>query len=443
MNATYVNSIAERFIRFRSGFAASVPARADLFNGHVIYMPSFLAEANIIDYDGAALTDEVPIVKVVTVDNYESVMQGSLLAQYAPIFNGGANVDVILYIVIFNAANAAAVQSGLVVTASSIKFPALETAFNETYFIGFYKTMFSETYDGVDTDAAYFDLALCLAYLCQYETTLSYALLFTRVTLPLEDTDTNICKIASVDKATQVAACTALNVTIDGIPKPRDAYFWGMLNFMTCDNTMLIVHSEPYNIVPLMLAKYFDVGKNGSGSYVGNKLSNIRLSGNRIKAMGTPSILNASVNANMPLEMAQRLDEMNVAYLVTISDASANDCALVRSTGIQGFPVNAYTIGKFVDYNSSQDAADWITAFETGTNPVLRNEQAYNTLQTIPIGYLQKFVTSPARLEQIRVVFPAFNELPKEKTAFTVTKTWEAKYVDDLTSITVTGTIVY
>ena len=168
-----------------------------------------------------------------------------------------------------------------------------------------------------------------------------------RVTLPLEATDTNICKIA-VDKATQVAACTALDVTIDGIEKPRSAYFWGMLNFMTCDNTMLIVHSEPYNIVPMMLAKYFDVGKNGSGSYVGNKLSNIRLSGNRIKAMGTPSILNANVNANMPLEMAQRLDEMNVAYLVTISDASANDIALVRSTGIQGFPVNAYTIGNLL-----------------------------------------------------------------------------------------------
>lgn len=443
MNATYVNSIAERFIRFRSGFATSVPARADLFNGHVIYMPSFLADANIIDYDGTSLTDAVPIVKVVTVDNYVSVMQGSLLAQYAPIFNGGANVDVILYIVIFNAADAAAVAAGLEVTASSIKFPALENAFKETYFIGFYKTMFSETYDGVDTDAAYFDLALCLAYLCQYETTLSYALLFTKVSLPLAAVDTNICKIASVDKATQVAACTALNVVIAGVTNPRNDYFWGMLNYMTCDNTMLIVHSEPYNIVPMMLAKYFDVGRNGSGSYVGNKLSNIRLSGNRIKAMGTPSILNANANANMPLEMAQRLDEMNVAYLVTISDASANDCALVRSTGIQGFPVNAYTIGKYVDYNSSQDAADWITAFETGTNPVLRNEQAYNTLQTIPLGYLQKFVTSPARLEQLRVLFPAFSELPKEKTAFTVTKTWEAKYVDDLASITVTGTIVY
>ncbi len=443
MNATYVNSIAERFIRFRSGFATSVPARADLFNGHVIYMPSFLATANIIDYDGASLTDAVPIIKVVTADNYVSVMQGSLLAQYAPIFNDGANVDVVLYIVIFNAANAADVKTALVLTATTIKLPALENAFKETYFIGFYKTMFSETYDGVDTDAAYFDLALCLAYLCQYETTLSYALLFTKVALPLDAIDTNICKIASVDKDTQVAACTALNVVIPTITNPRDDYFWGMLNFMSCDNTMLIVHSEPYNIVPMMLAKYFDVGRNGSGSYVGNKLSNIRLSGNRIKAMGTPSILNANANANMPLEMAQRLDEMNVAYLVTISDASANDCALVRSTGIQGFPVNAYTIGKFVDYNSSQDAADWITAFETGTNPVLRNEQAYNTLQTIPLGYLQKFVTSPSRLEQLRVLFPAFNELPKEKTAFTVPKTWEAKYVDDLISITVTGTIVY
>lgn len=443
MNASYVNSIAERFVRFRSGFMTSVPARADLFNGHVIYMPSFLAEANIIDYDNTGLTDAEPIIKVITLDNYTSVMQGELLSQYAPIFNGGTNLDVILYVVIFNAADAAAVASGLEVTASSIKFPALENAFNATYFIGFYKTMFSESYDGVGTDAAYFDLALCLAYLCQYETTLSYALLFTKVVLPLAAVDTNICKIASVDKDAQVAACTALNVVIEEVAKPRNDYFWGMLNYMTCDNTMLIVHSEPYNIVPLMLAKYFEVGKNGSGTYVGNKLSNIRLSGSRIKAMGTPSILNSNVNANMPLEIAERLDEMNVAYLSTISDASPNDCALVRSTGIQGFPVNAYTIGKYVDYNSSQDAADWITAFETGTNPVLRNEQAYNTLQTIPLGYLQKFVTTPARLEKLNILFPAFNELPKEKRAFTVTKTWEATYVDDLAEIFISGTIVY
>jgi len=443
MNASYVNSIAERFVRFRSGLMTSVPARADLFNGQVIYMPSFLAAENIVDYDGTGLTDAVPIVKVITLDNYTSVMQGELLAQYAPVFNGGTNVDIILYVVIFNAADAAAVTAGLAVTATSIKFPALENAFKETYFIGFYKTMFSETYDGVDTDAAYFDLALCLAYLCQYETTLSYALLFTKVDLPLAATDTNICKIASVDKATQVAACTALNVVIAGIANPRNDYFWGMLNFMTCDNTMLIVHSEPYNIVPMMIAKYFEVGKNGSGTYVGNKLSNIRLSGNRIKAMGTPSILNANVNANMPLAIAKRLDEMNVAYLATISDASANDCALVRATGIQGFPVNAYAIGKYVDYNSSQDAANWITAFETGTNPVLRNEQAYNTLQTIPLGYLQKFVTSPSRLEKLNVLFPAFNELPKEKRAFTVTKTWEVIYVDDFVEIFIFGTIVY
>ncbi len=443
MNASYVNSIAERFVRFRSGFLTSVPARADLFNGHVIYMPSFLAAANIIDYDDTGLTDAEPIIKVITLDNYTSVMQGELLSQYAPIFNGGTNVDVILYVVIFNAADSDAVQAGLEVTASSIKFPSLENAFKATYFIGFYKTMFSESYDGVGTDAAYFDLALCLAYLCQYETTLSYALLFTKVVLPLAAVDTNICKIASVNKDTQVAACTALNVVIDGVANPRNDYFWGMLNYMTCDNTMLIVHSEPYNIVPLMLAKYFEVGKNGSGTYVGNKLSNIRLSGSRIKAMGTPSILNSNVNANMPLDIAERLDEMNVAYLSTISDASPNDCALVRSTGIQGFPVNAYTIGKYVDYNSSQDAADWITAFETGTNPVLRNEQSYNTLQTIPLGYLQKFVTTPARLEKLNILFPAFNELPKEKRGFTVTKTWEATYVDDLAEIFISGTIVY
>ena len=443
MNASYVNSVAERFVRFRSGLLTSVPARTDLFNGQVIYMPSFLAAANIVDYEGTGLTDDVPIVKVITLDNYTSVMQGELLAQYAPVFNGGTNVDIILYVVIFNADDAAAVTAGLVVTATSIKYPALENAFKETYFIGFYKTMFSEAYTGEGTDDAYFDLALCLAYLCQYETTLSYAVLFTKVVLPLEAVDTNVCKIASVDKAVQVAACTSLDVTIADITNPRKDYFYGMLNFMVCDNTMLIVHSEPYNIVPMMFAKYFEVGENGSGSYVGNKLSNIRLSGSTIKAMGTPSILNANVNANMPLAIAERLDEMNVSYLVTISDASPNDCELVRATGMQGFPVNAYAIGKYVDYNSSQDAADWLTSFETGTNPVLRNEQAYNTLQTIPLGYLQKFVTSPSRLEQLNVLFPAYNELPKEKRGFTVTKTWEATYIDDLAEIFISGTIVY
>ena len=101
-------------------------------------------------------------------------MQGSLLAQYAPIFNGGANVDVILYIVVFNAADAAAVQAGLVVTASS---SFIENGF-ETYFIGFYKTMFSETYDGVIQMLRILTLLYALHIFVSTETTLSYALLF-------------------------------------------------------------------------------------------------------------------------------------------------------------------------------------------------------------------------------------------------------------------------
>ena len=95
----------------------------------------------------------------------------------------------------------------------------------------FFKTMFSESYNGVDTDAAYYDLALCLAYLCNYEPTLSECALFTHIELPLEAVDTNVCKILSVDRAVETTACTALNPTIVGVTRPRDDYFWGMLEF--------------------------------------------------------------------------------------------------------------------------------------------------------------------------------------------------------------------
>ena len=104
--------------------------------------------------------------------------------------------------------------------------------------------------------------------------------------------------------------------------------------------------------------------------------------------MGTPSILNANVNANMPLAIAERLDEMNVAYLLQFQT--------LRLTIVRWFALLVFRASlsmptllvSMLDYNSSQDAADWITAFETGTNPVLRNEQAYNTLQTNSAWYL-------------------------------------------------------
>lgn len=445
MNINYPRSVAERFVKYRTGLLETAGIRPNLFNAISIYIPSFLAASNIIDYDGSGLTDAVPIVKVATLDNYTDVMKGQLLAQYAAVFNEGTNPDVVIYLIVFNADDAASVQTDIdtAVTATSISYEPLKNAFDELYFVSFFKTMFSESYNGVGTDAAYYDLALCLAYLCNYEPTLSECALFTHITLPLEAVDTNVCKILSVDRAAETTACTALNPTISGVTRPRDDYFWGMLNFIGCANTWLIVHSEQYNMIPIAIAKWFQVGKNGSGEYVGNKLSNIRLSGNRVKPTGTPSFLNADVNTNLAKALYDILDAKNVSYLVSISDATPNDSELVRAMGIQGVPVNARMIAKFIDYNCSQDVADWITAFETGTKPVLRNESTYEILKNFLIVYLQKFIGSPSRLTDLSLNFPDYANLPASKTDITVTSGWTARYVDDLISVFISGSIIY
>lgn len=453
MNASYKGSVAERLVRFRSGLLATSSARIDLFNSVVIYVPSFLATDNIVDYDGTGLTEDAPIIKVITLDNYMSTLKGALLAQYAPVFNDGTNVDIIIYVVVFSATSASDVKTsiGTNTTNTSIEYPALTKAFNETYFIGFFKTLFSEHYNGTSSivvdeeydDTAFFDLALCLAYLCQYETTLSYFINMVQLDQPIESPDVNVCKALSMDIGAQKVLCTSLKVVIPSVTNPRDAYFFGMLNFMGCDNTWSIVHSENVNLIPVILSKWFQVGKNGSGSFVGNKLAHIRLSGNNIKATGYPSLLNADVNANMPLVIAERLDEMNVSYLMTISDASPNDCELSKAVGTQGFPVGAIMIAKYIDYNASQDASDWKSSFETGTNPILRNEASYEKLKLFPLNYLQKFVNAPSRLQNLELTFPAYSELPKSKTDFTVTNTWKAEYVDDLVSVFISGAIIY
>ena len=48
MNATYVNSIAERFIRFRSGFATSVPTKIlQKFDFCIIFLAKFINRIQI------------------------------------------------------------------------------------------------------------------------------------------------------------------------------------------------------------------------------------------------------------------------------------------------------------------------------------------------------------------------------------------------------------
>lgn len=445
MNYNHRGSLAERFIRFRSGILATQDSTTDLFNAFSIYVPSNIAVDNLVAVDITGIETQA-VVQTATYDNYRSIMKGDLLLQWAPIFNQDTNIDVILYIVVFYVPDGLGVDvfaDYLTVTESEIDYAPLSAAFEQLYFISFFKTIFSPTFDGaIGTydDQNYFDMALAMAQLCLIHLDLSLNLVPVRFVLPLEAIDTNVCKAVSVDRADELLAATALNVVIAGVANPRRDYFWGMLSLLQASNTWMLAHSEAVNLFPSIFGVWFGA-RNSTGTFIGNKLEKIRLSGDLIKPMGVPSIFNSAANTNLELALAERLDEKNVSYLMSIADGSVNDSIVLRAKAITGFPVVASQMSKWIDYTTSQLIAKYITSRNTLGTPVLKNATTYRRIQEILLGHLQTFARI-GRLENIYLNMPAYTDLPESKTDIIVTQGWEATYVSDLEKVQISGTVV-
>ena len=445
MNYNYRGSLAERFIRFRSGVLVTQDNSTDLFNAFSIYVPSELVTGNVKGVSG--VTADQPWVKEVTLDNYLDVLDGELLHQWRPIFRDDTNFDVILYVIVFHVDDVD-YGSNLEVDAFTIDYAPLTTAFEKLYALSFWKTLFFPRYMG-DTptppstgttpysEAKLFDLYLALSQLCLNYQELSYCLLFVRQVLPLNSPDSNPCQILSLDAAVEIAQATALDVAT---PNARSIYFWGMLHLIEAVNTWVITHSEDVNLIPEIFASYM-ASPNDTGMFIGNRLAKIRLSGTRIKPMGTPSWLNALANENMDRELAERLDEKNASYLISIADGTLNDSILLRAKGVTGFPVLATAMSKWVDYTTSQAIAKMMTSRDTLGQPVLRNEQAYERIKSMLLNNLQIF-SRIGRLVNINLNFPAFSTLPESQTDITVTQGWTATYIDDLEKVQVSGTVI-
>ena len=448
MNFNHKGSLAERFIRFRSSIWAEHDSSSELFHTISVYIPSTLAEANIEDVDLTDIEDKPAVIKV-DVDNYQEVMKGQLLHQWGKVFNQGTNFDCTLVLVVFYVPDGTGTdvfEEYLNVDDVSIQYEPLSFAFNELWFASFFKTMFSPRYDGKDPggdafdDSHYFDLSLCLAELCKNNPEMSMNLCFVRQELPLEGTDTNESWLLSKTRAEEIEAATALNVVISGVDNPRNAYFWGMLNFMDAFNTWLITHSEDVNMFPVVFAKWFEV-KNETRLYVGNKTEKIRLSGNDVKPTGTPSWLDSEANTNLPVAQAEVLESKNIGYFISIADGTKNDSILLRSRTVDGTPATAIMIPKWVDYTTSQQIAKMMAARGTLTQPVLKNEATYTKIRGMLLANLQKF-SGIGRLADLSLNMPAYSELPESKDEIIVTQGWTASYVYDLEKVTVTGAVV-
>jgi hypothetical protein len=285
-----------------------------------------------------------------------------------------------------------------------------------------------------EVPSKYFDLALALAYLGK--SNIERSVVVTPVKTSFVDQKPNpddACWLRYKTPAEQKEAMTSLAEC------DRAKYFWAALYLMDTGNTWCLVHSEPVNIFPLILEEWF-AERNGSGQFIGNKLSMLRLSGTKIKPYGYPSWIYSDVNEN-DAEGFDQLDEMNVGYLSTIADDTMSDCALSSAHGITGTPITALLISKFIDYRSAQQTAIMLTAKETNTKPKLTDEASYADIQTIVAANIGAFATTNGRLYNVIFTFPQFSVAKTGLTAIEAATSWRAVYKDDLDEVTVTGSI--
>ena len=431
-------------MQFRSSLVTEESVSENIFNAISIYMPYSLASRNITAdaMAGVEVTADKYAVLTVNVDNYNDILAGTALYDWKPVFNDDTNFDVTLYLVVFDDTSFA-----VTVGDKSIEWSPLTKAFEDLYFISFFKTMFSEHRNGkkVESDPAeatdyddsnYFDMLLCLSYLCENEASLSFCLAEGAVDVLAKatETDNNPCKVQSITRADETAHCTTLT---GSTLADRAEYFWGYLNLIAPDHTMFYIHNGTF-MTSVILAKWF-AEKNESGMYIGNKLAKIRLSNSRVKPTGLPSPLNSDVNLNLDKSIYTILDEKHVGYFISISSASDSNAELVRDRTIGNFPANAYMMTKWICYQTSQNCANMVTANDTLTKPYLTNQETYDAIQQLLLNNIQSMALT-GRITNVELNFPPLAEVVQGQT-ITGTGVWEATYIDDIESIRISGTV--
>lgn len=308
----------------------------------------------------------------------------------------------------------------------------------------------------------FFDMSLALALLCRNNLALSWMWSLVRISYENQaPSPMSRCWVRYATRQQQLEAVrqeqkvptgdtdpnTGLPIfdTITGLlVASRDRYYWAMLMFMECQNTTMLIHSEADYIVADILAAWF-AQRNTSGTFIGNKLSLLRLSGTRIRPLGWPSWLDSSVNEN---DMAghQQLREMNVGHFATISDNTPQESYLTMARGIgdtdAGIPVTMQMIAKFADYTMSMQAANMVTDRGTLTNPMLTDEDAYQEIQRLVGRTLARFAGTNGRLFNVMLMFPDFATARVSRTALSAASAWKAWYKDDLDMVEVSGGIV-
>ena len=192
-------------------------------------------------------------------------------------------------------------------------------------------------------------------------------------------------------------------------------------------------------MIPIILGKWFEA-TNASGEFVGNKLAKIRLSGSKVKPTGLPSPLDSDVNLNLVSDIYDNLDAKFVGYFISISSSSRNNAEFIRDRSIENFPITAYAISKWIDYNASQALANYATASGTLTDQFL--QRSYIHIHSAVGSGCYQHLASTGRIVDVVLAFPPFSEAKKGQS-FEGTAVWSARYIDDLESVELSGSITF
>lgn len=135
-------------MRFSSAVTVENAEQNAVFSSVSLYIPSSLAEDGIVGWAAMAgeLTATQPVVLSVTVNNFSSMMKGNLLSQWSKAFNDATNIDLVLYLIVFDDS----LTGSWVVGAKTIDYPPLTAAFSKLFFISYMKMIYDFNYDGED-----------------------------------------------------------------------------------------------------------------------------------------------------------------------------------------------------------------------------------------------------------------------------------------------------
>jgi len=277
----------------------------------------------------------------------------------------------------------------------------------------------------------YFDLALAFSYLVMSNIKLSCTINLVRLDITKYGAvDGNKCWIGSADAGAEKTAMKSLSTG------DRAKYFWGALVLMDAKNVG--VYADCVNEVRYLPAISFAVwfaSKNATGLYIGNKMHLVAIDGQN--CFGLPSALDASYNDNDGTRF-DIFDEKNVGYLSSVSARSNSASSISVCRGVTGFPLNALMIAKYADFQNANDAAEFVTASGTLTDPNLTDADAYKKIQNVTLGNIGLF-TKTRRISSVVSKFPSFNQAKVGRTALKAATAWAATYIDDLDSVDISG----